>query len=465
MRRPKLTLSWLVHGGDQSEVRRFGLSAGTLAGGIGLAGVLTYLYFALASHQLDATEYGEIVVLWSAAFVAISVLYRPVEQLLSRTVAEREARGGNIGGALRTAGLIQGALAAACVLAALALRGPLGDDLLSGNETLYWILVATLAGYAATYFARGFLAGRRRFRVLAALILADAVSRVLFALAVAVGIASGQAAVAVGIAVGPFLCLLVVPLAARWNLETKPRHTAQANLREGGLTLGKGGDFAAAVLVIMLGEQIFINAGPLLVQASAGAAAAGFIFNVLMVARAPIFLFQGVAISLLPHLTRLRAGGRGQEEAFGHSIRITLWAIAAFTALTCLIVLAVGPWLMQLAFGDKFSYDRVGLLLVAFGMGPYLAATTLNQAALAKGQVRRAALCWAVCAAGFLAWNLTDFLDEFRRVEVGFAAAAIALSLTLYWLYRSPYARPEDIVTPGSPAEIEARLAVTEEVS
>jgi hypothetical protein len=48
-------------------VRRFGLSAGTLAGGIGLAGVLTYLYFALASHQLDPTEYGEIVVLWSGA--------------------------------------------------------------------------------------------------------------------------------------------------------------------------------------------------------------------------------------------------------------------------------------------------------------------------------------------------------------------------------------------------------------
>ncbi len=449
---------------NDSDVRRFGLSAGTLAGGIGLAGVLTYLYFALASHQLDPTEYGEIVVLWSAAFVAISVLYRPVEQLLARAIAESEARQESIRRELRVAALIQGALAAACVLAALALRGPLVDDLLSGNETLYWILVATLAGYAATYFARGFLAGRRRFRVLAALIITDAVSRLLFALAVAVGIASGQTAVALGVAAGPFLCLLVVPLAALRSPGAKPLPTTPASGPEGSLTLGRSGDFAVAVLVIMLGEQIFINGGPLLVQGAAGAAAAGFIFNVLMVARAPIFLFQGVALTLLPHLTRLRAGGRRQEDAFGHSIRVTLWAIAGFTVLTCLVVLAAGPSLMQFAFGDTYTYDRVGLLLVAFGMGPYLAATTLNQAALAKGQVRRAALCWAVCAAGFLAFNLTDVLDEFRRVEVGFAAFAVALALMLYWLYRSPYTRAEDVVAPGSPAEVEARLAVTEEV-
>jgi O-antigen/teichoic acid export membrane protein len=463
MRPRELTLGRLVYGGDDSDVRRFGLSAGTLAGGIGLAGVLTYLYFALASHQLDPTEYGEIVVLWSAAFVAISVLYRPVEQLLARAIAESEAERASFSKPLCAAALIQGALAAACVLAALALRGPLVDDLLSGNETLYWILVATLAGYAATYFARGFLAGRRRFRVLAAVILADAVTRLLFALAVAVGIASGQTAIALGVAAGPLLCLLVVPLAARRNPEANARPTTRASLPEGSLTLGKSGDFAAAVLVIMLGEQIFINSGPLLVQATTGAAAAGFIFNVLMVARAPIFLFQGVALSLLPHLTRMRAGGRRREDAFDHSIRATLWAIAAFTAVTCIVVLAAGPSLMQLAFGDEYSYDRAGLLLVAFGMGPYLAATTLNQAALAKGQVRRAALCWAVCAAGFLAWNLTDFLDEFRRVEVGFAASAVALSVMLYWLYRSPYARTADVVTPDSPAEVEARLAMTEE--
>ena len=80
-----------------AETRRFGRSASLLSAGVGVAGLLTYLFFSLASHNLDATEYGEIVVLWSAVFVTISVAYRPVEQLLSRTLADRIARGDDIG--------------------------------------------------------------------------------------------------------------------------------------------------------------------------------------------------------------------------------------------------------------------------------------------------------------------------------------------------------------------------------
>ena len=75
------------------------------------------------------------------------------------------------------------------------------------------------------------------------------------------------------------------------------------------------GGFAAAVFLIMLSEQTILNAGPLIVNATAGAAAAGFIFNILMIARAPMQLFQAVSTSLLPHLTRL--GSHGQETDFG----------------------------------------------------------------------------------------------------------------------------------------------------
>jgi hypothetical protein len=101
---------------------------------------------------------------------------------------------------------------------------------------------------------------------------------------------------------------------------------------------------------------------------------------------------------------------------------------------------------------------------VALGMGLYLVATTLNQAAVAQGQVRRAAACWVACAVGFLAWNLTDAFDDFRRVEIGFAAAALALAALLYAVYRRPRVRAEDVVEPGSPAELEARLAAAEEI-
>src|SRR6185503_3529735 len=349
---------------------------------------------------------------------------------------------------------------------ALALRDPIQDRLLSGNETLYWIFVTATLAFAASFFARGFLAGSRRFSLYALLLLAESTARVSFALAVALGIASGQTAVALGIVAAPLLSLTVVPLAFARRAATQGRAapppappSAQAEF-----TLATGGGFAAAVLLIMVSEQTLLNAGPLLVKGSEGAAAAGFIFNVLMIARAPLVLFQAVATSLLPHLTRLRSTADARDaQAFRLSVRLTIAAIGAFAALVGLVVLIAGPELMQLAFGDNFEYDRVGLLIVTAGMGFYLAAVTLNQAALAQGQVRRAAACWVACALAFVVWNLLPWLDEFRRVEVGYAGAAALLCGLLYMLYRVPRARPEDVVQPGSPQEIEARLAAADE--
>ena len=181
--------------------------------GVGSAGLLTYVYFSLASHNLSKTSYGEIVVLWSAVFVTISILFRPVEQLLSRTIADRQARGETIGGTMRVAATIQLGLALAFAATALLLRDPIQNDLLSGSATLYWILVAAVLAFGASFFARGFLAGSRRFVLYGSLLLAESTARMSFALAVAVGIANGQTAVALGIVAAPVLSLTVVPLA------------------------------------------------------------------------------------------------------------------------------------------------------------------------------------------------------------------------------------------------------------
>jgi O-antigen/teichoic acid export membrane protein len=448
-----------------AEARRYGRSAGLLSAGIGTAGVLTYLYFALASHNLSRHDYGQIVVLWSAVIMIVSIIDRPVEQLLSRTIAERRERGLAIGRPLRVAAAIQLGIAAGVAALALILRDPLQNKLLEGQTTLYWVLVVAVVCFGASYYARGFLAGNRLFGLLAGLFLTEAFSRFAFALAVAVGIASGENAIALGIAASPLLSLVVVPLAFVGRARRAgSRLAAPAPQRDANFTLTSGGSFAAAVLLVMLSEQTLLNGGPLLLRASVGAAAAGFIFNVLMVARAPLLLFQGIATSLLPHLTRLRSrGGPDGDAAFRLSVRGTITAIAVFALAVCAVMLIAGPRLMQIAFGDKFTYDRVGLLCVGAGMGLYLASTTLNQAAVAQGQVRRAAACWVACAASFLIWNLLPVLSDYRRVEVGFLAAAAVLCALLYRLYRHPVTRPADVVEPGSSAELEARLAAAEE--
>lgn len=447
--------------GGAEGAREFGRSATLLSAGVGAAGLLTYVYFSLASHNLSPQEYGEVVVLWSAVFISISVLYRPVEQLLSRTIAERQARGQAISSALRVGATIQIAIAIVTAAVVLVLRDPLQDDLLDGSEALYWILFFALLAFGASFFARGYLAGNRYFVLLAGLLLAESFSRAAFAMVVALGIAEGQTAVALGIAAAPALSLLVVPLAFGRRAARSTHDAPAAAADETELKFAHGGSFAAAVLLVMLSEQTLLNGGPLIVRGFEGAAAAGFIFNVLLLARAPLVVFQGVATSLLPHLTRLRSRGLAGDEAFRLSVAGTLRAVAAFTALVAVVVAAAGPELMQIAFGDAFSYDRAGLLIVTAGMGLYLTATTLSQAAVAQGQVRGAAIRWACCAVGFLILCLLPAFDEARRVEVGFTAAAAALALLLAPLHR----RPGEEFDPGSPEELEARLAVADEAS
>ena len=68
---------------------------------------------ALSIDELDANAYGAAALLWAVLFVVISVIYRPVEQLLSRTIADRRARGHHGRHPLRIPLLVQTGFAAA----------------------------------------------------------------------------------------------------------------------------------------------------------------------------------------------------------------------------------------------------------------------------------------------------------------------------------------------------------------
>ncbi|MGA1212929.1 MAG: lipopolysaccharide biosynthesis protein [Solirubrobacterales bacterium] len=452
-------------GGPVKGTREYGRRASLLSVGVGLTGLLTYVYFFIASHQLDRVDYGELTVLWSAVFITVSVLYRPVDQLLSRQIAENLERGGTELGPVRVAVRIQGLLAVALALVSVLLKGPL-TELFGGNETLYWIFVGAVLFYAASYFARGYLAGLQKFGPFTALILSESFFRTMFAVLVGVGIFTGQSMIALGILAAPLLSLLVVPFA----IGARSRRTAAHSDPDGSsddsdLSLTHGAGFVGSVFLIMLGEQVFLNAGPLLIRGIEGVAAAGFIFNVLMIARAPLQLFQAVSTSILPHLTALHhSHDPDSEREFHRSVRMVLAAVAAFTAFTAAVVLIAGPALMQLAFSDKFTYARVDLLIVTAGMGLYLASVTVNQACLAQGQVRRAAVRWIACAVFFVVWTLLPLIsDGALRVEIGFSLTALILLASLFLIYRRPREVESDLPLEGTPEQIETKLAGLEE--
>jgi O-antigen/teichoic acid export membrane protein len=315
----------------------YGRGARILSVGIATTGVVTFAYFSVASHVLDDDDYASISLLWSVLFITVSVIYRPVEQLLSRTIADRRARGLVHDHPLRTPLLIQAGFALAFAAVALALRGPIQDGLFDGSAALYWILFVAVLAYAASYFARGWLAGHQWFSLYGGLVFLEATSRLLFALAVAVGIAEGQTAVALGMAAAPFVSLVVVPLAFARHPRAGTRRSEDDEL-----SVARGGRFAVAVLMIMLAEQTLLNGAVLTTDLTASdAAVAGFVFNVLLIARAPLQLFQAVQGSLLPHLAGLEARA-GRAEA-RRAVRITVLAIAGFAVAVAVGLVAVGP--------------------------------------------------------------------------------------------------------------------------
>jgi O-antigen/teichoic acid export membrane protein len=436
----------------------FAAGARILTIGIASTGIFTFLYLATASHVLDPASYSRISLCWAIMFVILSVIYRPIEQLLSRMIADRRARGLH-GHPLRIPAAIQFGFACVFLVVALVLRPQIEHGVFDGSSALYWILVIGVLAYAASYFARGWLAGHQRFDLYGGLVFLESTSRFLFALAVAVGIGSGQGAVGLGMAVAPFASLCVIPFAFSRVRRRGPKELpaidaaregpAHAQLEEAttDMTFRHGTTFAVSVVGIMLAEQTLLNAGVLIVAAKSGgisvtAGLTGFVFNVLLIVRAPLQLFQAIQTSILPHLAGLEAHESADE--FRRAIRITILAIAGFTGAVALGLLIIGPSVMTTLLGDKgYDYSRLGLALVGVGMGLHLAAGTLNQAALARGRAGLAAAGWLFAAALFVAFVAAPTIgNEVTRVEVGYFLSAAVLCGLLSAVYARGPAAP-----------------------
>jgi O-antigen/teichoic acid export membrane protein len=464
----------------------FASGARILTIGIASTGIFTFLYLAIASNVLNPPEYSRISLCWAVMFVILSVIYRPIEQLLSRTIADRRARGLH-GHPLRVPAAIQFGFAVLFLIVALVLRHQIQQGMFDGSAILYWILVIGVLAYAGSYFARGWLAGHQRFALYGGLVFLESTSRFLFPLAVAVGIGTGQGAVGIGMAVAPFASLSVMPLAFRKirghvqdtgaaatgsagadtvvaadapdadtvvaaDAAAAGEGPVQAQLDESGtqLTMRHGAGFAVSVVGIMFSEQMLMNAGVLIVAAKTGGAnltigIVGFVFNVMLIVRAPLQLFQAIQTSILPHLAGLEA--RESADEFHAAIRTTVLVIAGFGAAVALGLLAIGPPVMTAVLGDKsFTYGRLGLAAVGLGMGLHLVSGTLNQAALARGRAPVAALAWLVAAGAFVAFVATGGgagHAEVTRVEVGYLGATAVLTALLWLLYRrGPAAAP-----------------------
>ncbi len=226
-----------------------------------------------------------------------------------------------------------------------------------------------------SYFARGWLAGHQRFALYGALVFIESTSRFATALIVAIGIGSGQGLVGLGMAIAPFASLAVIPFAfSRVQVRAPAGVPAADAAREGpahaqleeastDLSLRHGADFA-----VQRGRDHARRADAAergradrRRQRPAGnltSGLTGFVFNVMLIVRAPLQLFQAIQTSILPHLAGLEA--RESAAEFHRAIRTTVLAITAFALAVALGLLVIGPAVMSALLGDKGVLIRSG---------------------------------------------------------------------------------------------------------
>jgi O-antigen/teichoic acid export membrane protein len=396
------------------------LSAATVA-----SGVLTYAFLVLAARTLGPHAYGRVAALWGAIFIGAVVLFRPLEQTASRTIADRVARGREVRSVLRALVLVGAAAVGLTIAIGAAAWTTITDRVFLGNGTLTALLLGGTIAYGISYLVRGVVGGLRWFEGYGLVLASDSIARLAVAaplLFVASESLAGAAMVAAGLAGA------VVPLV----FGRRRIHAALA-ARDGPRFRARSAcAFAAPAVGIAAADQLLVNGAPLMVILAGGlnaSRAAGVVFAATMLVRAPVYVFQGVAASILPNLTGLvAAGDRVRFRAAVLRSGVTLLAIGVGMVLA---VVAAGPTAMHVLYGDGFTAGRLDLALLAAGAATYLVAGTASQGLLAVARGGTAAAIWLAGSAAFVALFAVLPGSDLRRASLAFALAMGAAAAVL----------------------------------
>jgi O-antigen/teichoic acid export membrane protein len=400
------------------------------------SGILTYAFLVLAARTLGARDYGRIGVLWGAMFIVAIIVFRPLEQTLSRAIADRRARNEEVRSVLR------GATAVACaiigigtVVVAIAWQ-PLTARLFGGDNFLMAMLVFGIASFGFSYIVRGLAGGALWFDGYGINLLAEGLSRLAIGLPLLVVASRSLAAVAV-VAAG--LVAGLVPL----GLGRRRLRPLLDRGRGAPFRLTSTLRFAAPASTIAAADQLLVNGSPLLVMVGGRgdvSKAAGVVFAATMFVRAPVFVFQGLAAALLPNLTHVSAtigNARMRRDVF-RLAGLMLVGGAGIMGLAA----AIGPTAMNALYGSEFSASRVVLALLGAGVGFYLPAATLSQALLALDAGKQAAWAWAASGAALILIYAAMPGGELMRIALSFAIAVLVLLVSLAALLLRRLERP-----------------------
>lgn len=397
------------------------LPSGTLAVGSGLiiGGVTAYAFLSISAHVLDENASAPLAAIWAVMFTVAPGFFMPVEQEVSRAIASRGARGQGAGPLVKRATALGIGLLAILIVACLIAAPALTKHLFDGQWLLFVALLLGVSGYCAGHLARGMLSGRGRFRPYAIYIGGESVIRLLICIALAIvgADSAGWYGLAIGIAPA-FAVLLIASQALDGAHEPGP----PAPWNE--LTPSLGALLAGSVFSMSLMNAAMIAAK--LLSEESEKAEVKKIFNGVIVARVPLFLFQAVQAAMLPKLSAL-AGSRRFHE-FRSSLKNLLQAVSIIGLAGAIGGFLLGPFVVKIAFDVELGHVDVGLLAASTGF--FIVALSLAQAMIALEGQGRVAVGWLVGLVMFLVVTALGN-DLLLRLELASVLSSLVAALAM----------------------------------
>jgi O-antigen/teichoic acid export membrane protein len=408
-----------------------GAGSAYVAGAFFVSGVLTYIFQGLSTRFLGKAGYGDLIILWSATFLVVQVLWIGISQTLGRYVSEREARGEDWRPVILSARRLQISLLAAFLLVSLLASPFLVDGLFNGSWFITLAFLAAVAAYAPEYFRRGTFSGHRQFARLGALHVAESSSRALIAALLLVA-GAGVVGPAVAIVLAPLVGVILVRPASGPPPE-----------KEGEVFSAVGAfRFAGPVLACVAFAQLLMNGGPILVDLLGGSRAQVGVFGAaLILTRVPQYVLSPVIGALLPHASRILAteGPRAFDRFVGKAVGIVALVGILMMGGTWLF----GEWGMGL-FAPDFDASRGLLVGLAALAAFYILSDMLNQALFARGHGRLAALGWLVGLPVCSVCLVLLRADVIERVAYSLALGTLAAATSQAAFYLATRERPAE---------------------
>jgi O-antigen/teichoic acid export membrane protein len=424
---------------EQLMASRQGAATGSayVAGSFLVSGVLTYVFQSLSARFLGKAGYGDLIVLWSATFLVVQVLWIGITQTLGRYISEREARGEDWRPIVHSARRLQISLLAAFLLISLLASPLLARSLFHGSWPLTAAFIAAVVAYAPEYFRRGTFSGHRQFARLGALHVAESSSRALIA---ALLLLAGTGVL------GPTAAIVLAPLIG--VLLVRPVSSSPEKVGES-FSVVEALRFAGPVLGCVAFAQLLMNGGPILVSILDGTRAQVGLFGAaLILTRVPQYVLSPVIGALLPHASRILAmeGSRSFDRFVARAAAI----VGLVGVLMVVGTWLLGGWGLKLFAGPGFEVDRGVLVMLAVLAAFYLMSEMLNQALFARGQARLAALGWMAglpVSAVSLMLLSTDVLERVSYSLALGTLAAAASQAAFYLATRTTSTTTTDLPT------------------